>query len=139
MYWLTRLDSVNSFFCGIGDLAVVITIIAMIVSTVCYTVRQANSRYHSEDSPDSDYLCANSVLKIFFPVGCFTACLAFLAFTVCVFIPTTKEMAAIKVVPVLAGPESAEKIQKLSSDILDAAREWMDEVKAAKSKGDASR
>jgi hypothetical protein len=48
------------------------------------------------------------------------------------FIPTTREMAAIKVVPALASPENCKKLKTISSDILDVAADWLKDIKGKK-------
>ena len=46
-----------------------------------------------------------------------------------VFIPTTKEMCAIKVIPLVVNDETVREIPK---DIADLAHEWLDELRPKK-------
>ena len=51
------------------------------------------------------------------------------------FVPSTKQMAAIIVVPKIA---NSEKVQTVGNKLYDLAVEWMDELKPARAKeGDA--
>ena len=42
------------------------------------------------------------------------------------FVPTTKEMCAIKLVPMIANDE---QVQELPNKVVDLANEWLDELK----------
>ena len=48
--------------------------------------------------------------------------------------PTTKEMAAIKVVPMIANSESMRKLGDVGDSMLDLANEWLRELKPKKEK-----
>lgn len=54
-------------------------------------------------------------------------------FSVCVFLPSTKQMAAIMIVPKIA---NSEKVQTVGNRVYDLAVEWMEELKPNK-KGSA--
>lgn len=57
-----------------------------------------------------------------------------LGFILCLFsllaVPTTKEMCAIKIIPMVANQED---IKEIPSDIAGLAREWIEELKPVKS------
>lgn len=50
-------------------------------------------------------------------------------FSVCVFLPSTKQMAAIMIVPRIA---NSEKVQTVGNRVYDLAVEWMEELKPNK-------
>lgn len=50
-------------------------------------------------------------------------------FLICIFIPSTKQMAAILVVPKIA---NSEKVQTIGNKVYDLAVEWMEELKPNK-------
>jgi len=54
---------------------------------------------------------------------------AILVATVVTFIPTTKQMAAIMIVPRLA---NSERVQNIGNKVYDLAVEWMEELKPTK-------
>ena len=60
-----------------------------------------------------------------------TVALAILSLLVVTFVPSTKQMAAIIVLPKLA---NSEKIQTVGNRLYDLAVEWMDELKPKKAK-----
>ena len=49
-----------------------------------------------------------------------------------IFIPTTKEMAAIKIIPMIAQDK---QVRELPKKIVDLADEWIDEMRPQKGKG----
>lgn len=62
-------------------------------------------------------------------VNCFTWLVPFLFLFGSAFIPTTKEMCAIKIIPVIANNE---QVQELPSQIVELAGEWIEELKPKK-------
>ena len=48
--------------------------------------------------------------------------------------PTTREMAAIKVIPMIANSESMQKLGDVGDNMLDLANEWLRELKPKKDK-----
>ena len=132
MYWLTRLDHVHSFLHGFGCLLCITALLTIVTSVIAWIVRTANTQYNTERHVDSDWKIANNVLKITRPIAVLAVllCIAFDAMKV--FIPTTREMAAIKVVPALASPENCQKLKTISSDILDVTADWLKDIKGNK-------
>ena len=93
IYWITRFEGLNMFFgvmAGLGFFGMVLGITGMLMM--------------SEFGPkDEDYRLAKSIFKWSTPF-------AFLMLAIGIFIPTTKEMIAIKVIPrVAAGVKSVSK------------------------------
>ena len=132
MYWLTRLDHAHSFLTGFGCLLCIVGILTTVVSVVAWAIRSANAQYNTKTYADSDWTAANSILKITRPIAILAVSLCIAVDAVKVFIPTTREMAAIKVVPALASPENCQKLKTISSDILDVAADWLKDIKGKK-------
>ena len=126
-----RLDHIHSFLGGIQFLTSALGVLVFIALCYMFAERTANEQYNKPDQGyiDPDYYKANQTIRwLRWP---FAACiLTALACSIATtFIPTTKEMAAIKVVPVLAGPEIAEKLKTMSSDMVDIAAQWLKDTK----------
>lgn len=62
-----------------------------------------------------------------------SAVLALLCLAVNVFTPTTKQMAAILIIPRIA---NSEKVQQTGNKLYELAVEWMDELKPSKEKAE---
>lgn len=125
MYWITRFDGINGFFNGLeilGILATFVASISLIVSFIIMTIERS-SEYHHET--DSDYVIAKSINLISLRAGIPSLAVAILSAFVRVFVPTTNEMIAIKVIPAVAASEQASKLKDISNDALDAASAWL--------------
>ena len=109
IYWLTRWDSIKDACIIIGSIT---TILATILSIVgCGIATEDKDR-------KGFYLLFSWIVPLIFLPGI-------------VFIPTTKEMAAIKVIPVIANNEKA---QEISGKLLDLTDEWIEEFRPNKNK-----
>ena len=110
MYWLTRCDSICT---ASGILAVAFailfafTIIPIIIG---------------EDTRACFVVC-----PLAFVIGMISA-------ATCVFVPSTKEMAAIYVIPKIA---SSQTVKDLGEGVVTLAREWIEELRPAKQEGGA--
>lgn len=125
MYWITRFDGINSFFIGLeilGILATFVASISLIVSFIVMTIERS-SGYHRET--DSDYIIAKGINRISLRAGIPSLAVAIFSAFVQVFVPTTNEMIAIKVIPAVAASEQASKLKDISNDALDAASAWL--------------
>ena len=131
MYWLTRLDQIGSFFTGIQTFAVVFGVLGLVVVGLMLIIKNVNAQYNrpGEGYVDNDYRVADTVIKTLrLPlIACAAVGLACSIATT--FIPTTKEMAAIKVIPMLASPGNCEKIRGISKDLVDVAAGWLEDEK----------
>ena len=130
MYWLTRLNGIHSFITGILFPLVLVSVFAVLAMVISYAMAKCNEK----DAEQSGYAkeqfeLASGFFKTSLKVFIYTAASAVCLNAASVFIPTTKEMAAIKVVPILAGPETAEKLKGVSSDMVDAAAQWLKDAK----------
>lgn len=131
MYWLTRLDQIHSFLVGTQVLAVVFGILGIVTVGIMMIVKNVNAHYNRPDKGyvDSDYYMADNVIRTLrLPlIACVAVGLGCSIATT--FIPTTKEMAAIKVIPVFASPGNCEKIREISKDFVDVAAGWLEDEK----------
>jgi len=132
MYWLTRLDHVHSFLNSFGCLLCLTALLTIVISVISWIVRTANEQWNRENHVDSDWKAANSILKITRPIAVLAVSLCIAVEVLTMFIPTTREMAAIKVVPALANPENCQKLKTISSDILDVTADWLKDIKGKK-------
>ena len=110
MYWLTRLDNLHEAAAIIGVIASIIFGIAIIMAII----------YWSEENDYKPFL-------IILP--CFLLSMV-IAVSSC-FIPTTKEMCAIKAIPLIVNDE---QVQEIPTKIVDLANEWLEELKPNKNK-----
>lgn len=108
MYWLTRCDSICT---ASGILAVAFAI--LFAFTIIPIIVGDDAR------------------------ACFVVCpLAFVIGMIfastCVFVPSTKEMAAIYVIPKIANSQT---VKDLGEGVVMLAREWIEELRPANQKG----
>lgn len=113
IYWLTRLDYIQGFFIAVSVLLGAVSITLL----VAYFVNKMDSVRFGSDQTVSGKLTA----------GVFGMALAV---TVCsLLVPTTKEAAAMIVVPRLVNSEA---VRGLGSDLVDLAHAWMVELRPGK-------
>lgn len=115
MYWMTRLD-------GIRDCMIVfilLTVFSAIGVVISYAIT-----FCAVGTGERDVF--NMSLKIRKICGwIFSVCLS-VAILVTTFVPTTKEMAAIYIVPKIV---NSEKIQNVGNQVYELAVQWMEELK----------
>lgn len=110
MYWLTRCDSICT---ASGILAVAFAI--LFAFTIIPIIIGDESR------------ACFVICPLAFVIGMIFAAM-------CVFVPSTKEMAAIYVIPKIA---SSQTVKDLGEGVVTLAREWIEELRPAKQKGGA--
>lgn len=116
MYWLTRLD-------GIRDgafAALIIALFVFIFAAVGYGVAI------SEDD-EGTMNKTRTPLKL-------SSFVAVVGTLVLLLLPTMKEMAAIKVIPMIANSEQMQKLGDIGNNMLDLANDWLKELKPEKAK-----
>lgn len=116
MYWLTRLDNIRDAAVGILILWALVTAAVSIVSIIC------------GGWPDTEKeKCVAQILRRFIvvPVWAILCCLI----ATLIFVPTTKEMCAIKAIPMIVNNE---QVQELPNKVVDLANDWIDELKPNK-------
>ena len=112
MYWLTRCDSI----CKAGAIFSILFGIGSVYSTIFLFVEIESVKFF------------NKIICVFFLL------LFLISAATCVFVPTTREMAAIYVVPKIANSET---VKDLGEGIVTLAREWIQELRPNKTKGGA--
>lgn len=119
MYWLTRMDIVNEVC------SCILLILIFLVPFFAFV------GYMIADSFSSDSRCSYvSWLKKYVILLWLFALM--ISTSVIIFMPTTKEMAAILIVPKIA---NSEKVQTVGNKLYDLAVEWMDNLKPNNEKG----
>lgn len=106
LYWITRLDNIY----GVFQLIFLISFVASVIMIAAYLIDHGCYGYEPE-------YCKR--IKKFIP---WSVLLTVLSILCIVFIPTTKEMCVIKVVPAIVNSESVEKI---SNAAIDKAVDWL--------------
>ncbi len=119
MYWLTRLDAIHN-----GAMAVMI--ISLVVVGLLFSFAVAMTMADIEDGRKVS-------LTRFKTIACYALC-ALTSVVLYALTPTTREMAAIIVVPKIV---NSEKIQDVGNKLYDLAVEWMEELSPRKKEGEA--
>ena len=124
IYWITRLDGIHGFCFGIQTFGVLFTILGVIVAIAATCVGVA-----AEEDGDDDARVANGICKIACKVWIPAFCIAIMCSLARTFMPTTKEMIAIKVIPQIANVNNIEKIKDISKDMLDITSDWLKDMR----------
>ena len=109
VYWITRLDYFHGISWAIGILFSVASIIIFISSLFWWYEEHNSSRFNLKTCIRAWIFCIVLYIPI---IGA-------------LFIPTTKEMCAIKVIPIIANNE---EVQKLPNKVVGLANEWLEEL-----------
>lgn len=117
MYWLTRLSSLGQ---GLAFIIFLVFILAL-------THLIAGCIMQDYDFSDSTHKRGIKLIKI----SPLLAVMAVVLLIVNCLLPTTREMAAILIVPRIA---NSEKVQTVGNHLYDLAVEWMEELRPAKNK-----
>lgn len=125
IYWITRLDEIREFCYGIQKLAVVFAVLGIIIALVAVCIKITAE----VEGSDNDARVASSICKIVCKVWIPAFCIAMVCSFTRTFIPTTKEMIAIKVIPQIASTENVEKIKDISKDMLDITTDWLKDMR----------
>jgi hypothetical protein len=123
IYLITRCSYVKGFFFIFGILFLSCLIIAVIVRGVYCD----NGPYGKKDEKiiaNAKEIFAKKLKKYIF-LSLFPT----LLFVTACFIPTTKEMCAIKIIPIIANNE---QVQDMPNKIVELANSWMEELKPSK-------
>ena len=119
VYWITRLDSIQTTFHGITLGILILSLCWLAISIIMFCLM---AEYQDDDK---EKVMAKKNIKVSAPIFV----LAILLFLSSAFIPTTKEYCAIKLVPMIAQNED---VQELPAKVVDLANEWIDELKPEK-------
>ena len=124
LYWLTRCDEIKALLePGFGwGLFWFISTVALLISTIV-GVATEGSPENSEDY--YIFRIATAAKRVSKPVCIVLSAFILLGATISALIPTTKEMAAIVVIPAVANSES---VQGFGEGIVNLAKDWMKEL-----------
>lgn len=137
MYWLTRLDSIKELLNhGLEPCLFFFTLLAAIatVLTFCFGTFTGNKPYELFDSKSDEELKVTHarLRRVSWrcaAFGCVTSALMAACSVLEAFMPTTREMAAIIMVPAIVNNE---KVQTVGNKLYDLATEWLDELRPKK-------
>lgn len=118
IYWFTRLDHIHSFLDGFDVFSSCLIIFSIIVFVIAWGIKQ-----YACDNEEK--LMALTVKKFAIWTFCIAGIFNIMICTCLVFIPTTKEMAAIYVIPKIVNNE---KLNNIGNEMLNLANEWMKEL-----------
>ena len=107
IYWITRLDALKTLTLITGTLCIGVILIGFLA--YCLNCKGGNEKKVL-------YWCPIFILPLILFIGS-------------VFIPTTKEMCAIKAIPVVVNNK---QVQEMPNKVLELANEWIDELKPNK-------
>ena len=119
MYWFTRLDH----FFGLAEAFIMIGAIALFASVLIFVISANDSDGSGEMEP-----ARKKWLKRILTSALVLLCLGGGIMT---FVPTTKEMAAIYIVPEIV---NSEKLRDAGDRMYTLAIEWMEELRPEKGK-----
>ena len=118
IYWITRLDYFREL-CEAIDVMCFISFAILGLITIIFC---ENSELHKND----DELMRRTLKKILGIAISVTLVLC-ASYTTKAFIPTTKEMCTIQIIPAVANSEEMGKLKDMGSDVLTLASDWLRE------------
>ena len=117
MYWLTRLSPLGNGLTTITILLLICTVGLLIAGGIM------------QDDICND--CTHEIGIKFIKISPLLAVMAVVLLIANCLLPTTREMAAIMIVPRIA---NSEKVQTVGNQLYDLAVEWMEELRPANKK-----
>lgn len=129
MYWLSRLDGI---VCGLSVICAITIVLSIVFAFAGCVLRSIEKEYSWQTQESVDAAHATGRRLHGYATKLIVMSCAFVLTTV--LIPTTKEMAAILIVPKVA---NSEKVQEIGGRLYDLATEWMEELRPAKKEGGA--
>lgn len=125
IYWITRLDGIHGFCSGFQIIASILAVIGILTALSAGGVKVVATVEGSDD----EARIAGSICKVAFRVCIPMFCLATICSLARTFMPTTKEMIAIKVIPQIANVNNVEKIKDISKDMLDITADRLKDMR----------
>ena len=121
MYWLVKLDDLRHVLKCITWLPIVLAVVIGVMAFATFMMTfDAKSETRKEATGDIASLMVWFVFMLLIVVA---------LQVVAAFMPSTRQMAAIIVVPKIA---NSEQVQTVGNKLYDLAVEWMDELKPSK-------
>jgi hypothetical protein len=117
MYWMTRADDLRKLLEGVGFFCMVVGVIAIFSLIFAYLVSL-------DDDKTGIEFTKSRLLQWFGPSA---LAFAFVMLLIRSFIPSTRDYAAIKVVPMILNSESTAIVQKDAGALYNLAVEWAKE------------
>ena len=118
IYWFTRLDHLHSFISGLSEFCIIVCIALGVTFGITFIGKHAEE----DDDIRSTMTKSNIFAKKWFICAVIAECLICAMHTM---LPTTKEMAAIYVIPKIANNEN---VQEIGSELASLAKEWLKEL-----------
>lgn len=130
VYWLAKLDDIRRFFhggmldglsfttCSVGLLIALITTAALIIE--------------GETLSDSTKATVTKCRNIAWKVMIASFAVQFACGIISTFLPSTKQMAAIVVIPRIANSETVSELGDLGKNLIVLAKEWVEEIRPKK-------
>ena len=127
MYWIVTLDSINVLLFTLSLIFTFLTGLIVALGVAAFTKTHDYS-WDTEERIQEINNIGRLILKAIVPASASLTLLLYIATTL---IPTTKQMAAIIIVPSIA---NSERVQTVGNKLYDLAVEWMDELKPGNGK-----
>ena len=133
MYWLTRLDPVRELLNCIGSCFIFFVLMLAIVAILAFclgtfTGNRAFEMFSSKSDEELEVIHTRlrRISRLSAAFGCAALTVTVICPVLNSFIPTTREAAAIVMVPAIA---NSEKIQTVGNRLYELAVQWMDELR----------
>lgn len=125
IYWISRLDSIRTFI----DDTLCILLLGLIISTVVYGISRiimcCTESHNNDNYTNPDWKVAKNISSRVKPWMILTISLLFFLMGIKAFVPTTKELTAIYVIPEIATEQNIEKLKSINANMLDVASTWL--------------
>lgn len=127
IYWLSKLDDIRNML-GDGTPALAsrwllgISLLLLVITTLIYTAGVS-------DLEDKTLKCIARVRNICIWIVSTGLLVMILLDVVVAFIPSTRQMAAIIVLPKIANSETVSELGDLGKDLVSMAKEWVEELR----------
>ena len=141
MYWLVKLDDIRCFLNGVSALPAVVAFLGLVGSVICTLMYlfAGNGSYDLFSGKSDEQFKDIRSLLLTWRKRLLTIMLVAIGVAMAIsglyhFTPTTKQMAAVVVVPRIA---NSEKVQIAGNKLYELAVEWMDELRPHKAEAPA--
>ena len=115
IYWITRMDGIHDFLIGLCIITSILAVLSLIILFSTFMACEGKEEFHTAIKFELRAFLIGIVLFVVF-------------FLASVFIPTTKEMALIKVLPAISNSRFvSEELPKEAGEIYMLAKEALKE------------